>query len=165
MNVGNKKRSHWKRILFWATVIFVSLCLAAFIGFRYVTAKPANPAEVLSALLAIDPESSDRMFQQHRASNLAILGRDDLVRSSRIDSGLGPITRDPSKIDFEFKFRPWQPVIDEVAANERLVMISEGHLLSEHREFIAATLPKFAEEGFTHYSCLLYTSPSPRDRG
>jgi len=160
MNVAIRKPDRWKRILFRTTVIIATLCVAGFVGFRYLTAKPANASQILAGVLAIDPETSDRALQQHRAAQLAILGRDDLVKNSRIDLGFEAASPAPSAIDLAFEFRPWQQAIAEVAANERLVMISEGHLLSEHRSFIAAALPKLAKEGFTHYSAEAISEPA-----
>lgn len=140
------RKRKWLRIV----VVAIAVLVAGLATYRYLTAKPENPSAILANTLNIDPATPDRYLQQMRATNLAILGRQDLVAKARLDS-LVERKPDPTAIEAEIKFFRWKDVLPEIAAENQVVMIAENHMSTVTRDWISETLPLFHEAGFTHY--------------
>lgn len=136
-----KRKWHW---------IALVVLTGGLVTYRYLTAKPADPSAILANTLNIDPETPNRYLQQTRATNLAILGREDLVVKARLDS-FGGRKPDPTAIEAEIKFSRWRDVLPKIAAENRVVMIAENHMSTVTRNWISETLPVFHEAKFTHY--------------
>jgi hypothetical protein len=102
---------------------------------------------------------------QVAAEVLAILGEDgrarDVHRHATPGMPSGPVSGAIAPP------RPWRETLAQIAAKNRLVLLMEGHHLSEHRELIRRALPLFERAGFRTYAAeaLMDSAASLAKRG
>ena len=147
-----RKKHRWIKRLLWAIAILLMLLIIAFVSFRYLTAKPNNPAELLAQTIAIDANTTDNYWMQQRATGLTILGRDDLVRKMDLNSSFQPLPLETNGLQINLEFTDWRTSMAKIAADNRVVVIMEDHLLTETRELIDESLDLFKDAGFKHYA-------------
>ena len=134
-----------KRRRFFLSCTFVVLLVAP----AFFLHRPKMPWHHLAQVVRIEADGTDEYSAQTLAESLTILGRDHEVRSLDMhpqyefpESTIAPTV--------QLDFVPWKPGIEEIAAKYQIVMLSENHTASKHREMTRATLPIFRDAGFTH---------------
>ncbi len=145
-------RFRW--IVFGAT----GTVLFAFCVMVSMWAEEANSRQVFLRRVVMLEQSSDRNDwgeRQELSTALAILGRQREARQIPLRAdAVGHELSDPPDTpdsDLPFVVTPWREAITRIAAEQRLVLIMEGHTVTEHRAWIEQTLGFFRATGFTHY--------------
>lgn len=144
-----------------------SAVVVAAVAYRHFQTLHHEPWQLLAQVKQLEQSGDDEMSVQMLAWNLAILGRDDEVRGIDFFPKFEPPRSSVAVEDLNLAVVPWRSGIDDIAANNRIVMIMEDHTVSKHREFIGATLPIFRDTGFTHYAAeaISPSDTSLADRG
>lgn len=141
-----------RRIRWIALTSLAMVVLAAAVAYRCSQQLHHEPWQLLAQIEQLERAGGDEMSVQILGWNLAILGRDDEVRRIDVHPRFEPPRSSVAIEELELTVVPWRSGIGDIAANHRVVMIMEDHMVSKHREFIGATLPVFKDAGFTHYA-------------
>ncbi len=141
-----------KRIRWFALLAVTVAILLAVLGYRRFTAGFLTPDEHLSQVIHAEEPGFDENNIQTVGASLVALGRDDEVRRTDFLPGFQLPSLTVKSEQLPLNVVPWREGVERIAANHQLVMISEDHLVSKHREMIGATLPIFKNAGFTHYA-------------
>lgn len=134
----------------WILAGTLAVTLLGVFGWSFFTRYHLQPWQLLTHIVQIEQAGVNEVTVQPLGWNLAILGRDFEARELDFYPGSH---LPPSELDvgsLEFTVVPWKKGIEEIAANHRIVMIMEDHIVPKCREFTGETLPTFRHAGFTH---------------
>jgi hypothetical protein len=140
------------RIRWIALTLLATILLLAAVGYGLFPRYALEPWQHLALVEQIEHADIDEASIQPLGWSLAILGRDDEVREMDFHPQFELPHSTVAAEELELTVVPWESEIEDIAANNRIVMIMEDHFVSKHREFIGATLPAFKAAGFTYYA-------------
>lgn len=152
---GGVYRWRWGFVVLLSVVVVGTLCGLS-TGSR-IHSLAARMQQLLTFEGRLD--SAGRFERQDLGFWLGVFGRGSeaqafSTRATRTDDPRIAPAEIPTEIarDVAAKSVAWRKAIAAVAARERIVVIMEAHNVTQHREWIAQTLPIFHEAGFRHYA-------------